>query len=124
MTGNAGWEFPIVVAAIHGPGGCQLLQVILADHSLRGGLCGAEHRQKQRSENGDDGHHHQQLNESECPLSSVYAGRIHGDSGSAQLEGHLGKRRITWILRIAENSKPDKPGDEGRIHDPQDSGAV
>jgi len=46
------------------------------------------------------------------------------NSNGVQLEGHLGKRRITWILRITEDSKTGKTGDEGRIYDSQDSGAV
>ena len=68
---------------------------------------------------------HQQLDEGECPLSSVYAGRIHSfDSKGVQLEGHFGKRRITRPVCFTKDSEANEAGDEGRIHDPQDPDVV
>jgi len=44
-----------------------LVQIVQADSPLRPGLGPAQDRQSQRGQNGNDGHHHQQLNQGESP---------------------------------------------------------
>ena len=62
-------------------GHANLLEIVNAVDSSGGMLGLAERRQQKRSQNGDDGDHHQQLNQSEPPMATPCADELRFNDG-------------------------------------------